>query len=152
MKRLLNAFRCFFRALADASFADNLRGKEQPLQDAKLLLAFLQEEGRLVDFLQEDISEFDDEQIGAAVREVHEKTRKALQKVFVIESVTEQSEGETIKIVENFDKNTLKLVGKVTGSPPFTGTVQHHGWKIVNTKQLPRKDDPSVIAKAEVEI
>lgn len=152
MKRLLNAFRCFFRALADGNFADNLQRKEEPLQDAKLLLAFLQEEGRLVDFLQEDISEFDDEQIGAAVREVHTKTRLALQKVFTIEAITEQSEGETIKIVENFDKNAIKLVGKVTGNPPFSGTVQHHGWKIVACKKLPTQQNVSVIAKAEVEI
>ena len=147
MKRLLNAFRCFFRALVDGNFANNLHSQEQPLKDAKLLLAFLQEEGRLVDFLQEDISEFDDEQIGAAVREVHTKTRQALHKVFTIEAITEQSEGETIKIVENFDKNAIKLVGKVTGNPPFSGTVQHHGWKIVASKKLPAQENVSVIEK-----
>ncbi|WP_372369859.1 DUF2760 domain-containing protein [Candidatus Uabimicrobium sp. HlEnr_7] len=150
MKRLLNAFRCFFRALTDGNFPN--QQKQDPLKDAKLLLAFLQEEGRLVDFLQEDISEFDDEQIGAAAREVHEKTRKALNKIFTIESVTQQSEGESIKIVENFEKNAIQLVGNVAGAPPYTGTVQHHGWRIVESKKLPAQEDSSVIAKAEIEI
>lgn len=153
MGKLTIAFRCFFRALKDANFAKHLEGKQkEPLEDAKLLLAFLQEEGRLVDFLQEDISEYDDEQVGAAVREVHKKTAKALNKIFIIESITEQSEGEKIKILENFDTNSIKLVGNVTNASSFSGTVQHHGWKIVETKQLPPKDNSSIIAQAEVEI
>ncbi|MCD4755860.1 MAG: DUF2760 domain-containing protein, partial [Deltaproteobacteria bacterium] len=40
-------------------------------------LGLLQREGRLIDFLQEDIEPYDDAQIGAAVREVHRGCRAA---------------------------------------------------------------------------
>ena len=152
MGRLTSAFRCFFHVLKNPKAAEALnKQKQEALKDAKLLLSLLQEEGRLIDFLQEDISDYEDEQIGAAVREIHKKTAQALNKVFTIETVTEQLEGEKIKIVENFDKNSIKLVGNVN-KPPFHGVVQHHGWKIVETKKLPQKENSSIIAQAEVEI
>jgi hypothetical protein len=40
-------------------------------QAAVQMLAILQREGRLMDFLQEDLSLYDDAQIGAAVRNIH---------------------------------------------------------------------------------
>ena len=40
------------------------------------LFAVLQREGRLLDFLQEDLSLYEDGQIGAAVRSIHENCKK----------------------------------------------------------------------------
>ncbi len=51
------------------------------------VLALLQRKGRLIDFLQEDLSEFEDDQIGAAVRSVHEGCREALTESVKLEPV-----------------------------------------------------------------
>src|SRR5262249_54971860 len=40
------------------------------------LLALLQREGRLLDFLMEDVQPYTDAQIGAAVRDIHRNSRK----------------------------------------------------------------------------
>src|SRR5262249_27976756 len=42
------------------------------------LLALLQRDGRLVDFLREDVGAYSDAQIGAAVREVHANCRRTI--------------------------------------------------------------------------
>ena len=47
---------------------------------AAQLLAVLQRDGRLIDFLMEDVITYADAQIGAAVRNVHAGCRQALQK------------------------------------------------------------------------
>ena len=53
-----------------------------PAENAALrLLAALQEDGRLVDFLTEDIQGYSDEQIGAATRGIHDACRKALREL-----------------------------------------------------------------------
>ncbi len=45
---------------------------------ALLLLAILQREGRLIDFLQEDVAAFSDADVGAAARVVHEGCKRGL--------------------------------------------------------------------------
>jgi hypothetical protein len=42
------------------------------------MLGILQREGRLIDFLEEDVASFTDAQIGAAVRDIHKGCKKAL--------------------------------------------------------------------------
>jgi len=47
-------------------------------------LAILQEKGRLVDFLMDDITAYDDAQVGAAARVIHQGCKAALQEHFKI--------------------------------------------------------------------
>ena len=42
------------------------------------MLAILQRDSRLVDFLMEDIAAYSDDQIGAAVRELHDQCRDSI--------------------------------------------------------------------------
>src|SRR5262252_1134508 len=51
---------------------------------ALALLASFQREGRLVDFLQQEVAGFSDEDIGAAARVVHGGCRKVFHQFFVI--------------------------------------------------------------------
>src|SRR5437867_3759510 len=75
-----------------------------PPTDAALrLLGALQEEGRLVDFLEEDLSPYPDDQIGAAVRTIHEGCRKALRERIAVEPVLRGAEGETVTVEAGFD-------------------------------------------------
>jgi hypothetical protein len=118
------------------------------------LLTLLQREGRLVDFLQEDIEALPDEQIGAAVREVHRKCRHVLHEHLVLAPVMSQPEGERVEVPSGFDPSSVQLTGNVTGQPPFRGTLQHPGWRVREIKITPpaREVDEFVLQPAEVEI
>lgn len=118
------------------------------------LFATLQREGRLLDFFQEDLSLYEDDQIGAAVRSIHENCKKTMNRYLTPEPVMELAEGDSIEIPAGFDQNAIKLVGNVVGEPPFRGVLRHRGWKL-RSASLPKLSDsgsPDIIAPAEVEI
>lgn len=118
------------------------------------ILGLLQREGRLLDFLQEDIEPYEDAQIGAAVREVHRGCRTALKEVFGLAPVLNAAEGSQVEIEDDFDPARIKLIGNVHGRPPFKGTLRHCGWKFteVHLPEWTSKETTNVLAPAEVEI
>ena len=122
-------------------------------QGALGLLAALQADGRLVDFLEEDLAPYGDEQVGGAARDIHQGCQRALRERVTLEPVLAGAEGEAVTVEAGFDPAAIRLTGNVTGSPPFRGVLRHAGWR-VKTVTLPvrRGQDPHVIAPAEVEI
>ncbi|KJS33540.1 MAG: hypothetical protein VR64_01925 [Desulfatitalea sp. BRH_c12] len=118
------------------------------------LIATLQKEGRLLDFFSEDLAQYDDGQIGAAVRNIHENCKKTIHKYLAPQAVVDREEGEEISVDKDFDANELKLVGNVTGHPPFKGIVRHRGWRTrkIDLPTLSGQQDPGIIAPAEIEI
>lgn len=118
------------------------------------ILGLLQREGRLIDFLQEDITPFSDEQIGAAVREVHKGCRNALSESFKLEPVLDAVEGSEVEVDEDFNPLHIKLVGNIHGKPPFKGVLRHCGWRysVINLPEWTAKEKTDVVAPAEVEI
>ena len=125
----------------------------RPADGALRLLGLLQEQGRLVDFLEEDLTPYPDDQIGGAVRAIHEGCRKALHAQFALEPVMRGAEGEDVTVDAGFDTAEVRLTGNVAGAPPFRGVLRHGGWR-VTAATLPERQgiDPRVIAPAEVEI
>jgi hypothetical protein len=138
---------------APAAVAAPATPADPPEHAALRLLAALQEEGRLVDFFTEDITPYSDEQIGAATRGIHASCRKALHSTITVEPVMVGEEGATVTVPVGFDPAAIRLVGEVTGTPPFTGVLRHAGWR-ATAVNIPRRSgqDPQVIAPAEVEI
>jgi len=119
-----------------------------------LLLTGLQREGRLVDFLEQDVAGFSDEEVGAAARVVHGGCRKALRQYLELAPASPQAEGEIVTLPAGFDAERFRLTGNVAGQPPFRGALKHHGW-VVREIRLPAVNeslDPRVIAPAEVEL
>jgi hypothetical protein len=118
------------------------------------MLAVLQSESRLIDFLLEDIAAFPDAQVGQAVREIHRKAQAALKQHLVLEPVVSGSEGETVTVPKGFDPSAVRVLGNVTGEPPFTGQVQHPGWRVRELKLAPPPagQDEFVIQPAEVQL
>ncbi len=119
-------------------------------------LATLQEQGRLIDFLMDDITTYDDGQVGAAARVVHQGCKAALQEHFRIRPVREESEGSSVTIAAGYPADEYRLIGKISGAAPFSGTLVHRGWKTESVK-LPRivrvnADRLPTIAPAEVEL
>jgi hypothetical protein len=131
------------------------RHAEDSPDRAVQLLALLQREGRLVDFLSEDIAPYQDAQVGAAVRELHANCRKALAQYVTLEPVIDGEEDRPVTVEEGFDPAAVKLVGNVTGRPPLRGLLRHRGWRVaeINLPSLsPQGAGRAVVAPAEVEI
>lgn len=118
------------------------------------LLALFQREGRLVDFLEQDVAAFPDADVGAAARVVHEGCRKALRQHAKISAVRSEEEGAGITIADGYAAHEVKLIGNVAGKPPYKGVLRHRGWRVRDlVVPTPTKDhDATVIAPAEVEL
>jgi hypothetical protein len=127
---------------------------ESSMTPALQLLSLLQREGRLVDFVEQDITGFDDADIGAAARVVHEGCRKALREHLKVAPVRTEEEGAKVTLVTGFSPAEVKLSGDVRGTAPYSGVLRHKGWRVTELK-LPvsvEGHDAKVIAPAEVEL
>ena len=117
-------------------------------------LALLQEKGRLVDFLMEDITAYDDAQVGAAARVIHQGCKEVLAEHFSITPVSGAEEGSRVTVQAGYAAEEYRLIGKISGNPPFSGKLIHKGWRTDYVK-LPRtakSDRLPAIAPAEVEL
>jgi hypothetical protein len=176
LNRILLAFRCFFNILFHGELSAETLGKlrlgrpatvsaASPRQAAPAapaartadgalqILGILQRDSRLVDFLMEDIAGYSDEQIGAAVRELHDQCRDSISRYLTLQPVIDGVEG-TYTNAPSTDANVVKFVGNVPAMPPKGGTLRHKGWRAVKV-DLPAiagRQDPSIIAPAEIEI
>ena len=118
------------------------------------MLALLQRDGRLVDFLEEDISVYPDAQLGAAVRTIHETCRQVLDHYVKLEPILDSEEDQPVTVQAGFDPAAIKLIGNVAGEPPIRGVLRHKGWRVkeVNLPPLPQAAGRMVVAPAEVEL
>ncbi|MBX3685053.1 MAG: DUF2760 domain-containing protein [Rhodocyclaceae bacterium] len=167
MGRISLALSSFFRIVANPAFAARVgaldsappAAEAQPLQqaapDAALqLLGLLQREARFIDFIQEDVAAYSDADVGAASRVVHEGCRKVLRENFSIGPVRDEAEGSHVTLAEGFDAAANRVTGNVVGEPPFSGTISHRGWQVLETRlpQLAAGHDLHILAPAEVEL
>lgn len=128
---------------------------EKATPDAALqLLALFQREGRLVDFLEQDIVSFSDADVGAAARVVHEGCRKAMRHHVEVAPIRSEEEGARVTLEAGFDASRIKLIGNVQGSAPFNGTLTHKGWRAakLSLPEATAGHDATILAPAEVEL
>ncbi len=183
MGRIGLAFRIFFSVLFRAETAEQVRHLEavtaepteaaptpapvsQPEPVAKpkpaptrsealILLETLQREARFLDFIQEDISSYTNEQVGGAVRDVHRGCRSTLKRMFNLGPVTSAPEGSSLTLKGDESAAQFRLVGKVVEQRPVTGVLVHPGWKAERC-ELPTwsgdQETKLILAPAEVEI
>src|SRR5437868_15439832 len=150
--RLWFAVVCFFRIVFNPEFARRVAEAERPVEPSWNVLTTLQREGRLIDFCEEDLAGFSDAQVGAAARTVHDGCRKAVREAFTLIPVRAEPEGSPVTLAAGFDPRAVRLTGNVTGSPPFSGVLRHHGWKAAQVRLPAASGDSSLIAPAEVEL
>jgi hypothetical protein len=179
--RFMLAFALFFRVLFDAAFAGRalaLRAgqddegadrnqpapappappppqlREAPAEAALQLLGLLQREGRLMDFLQEDMGAYTDAQVGAAARVVHDQCKRALDSHLSLERIRSEEEGARVSVPKGFSPSEIRLLGNVSGEPPFSGALTHAGWRVarIELPKLSDGHDVHIIAPAEVEL
>ena len=156
-----------FRVLLNGEFAGRIKqglkvleaesvapAPEKVHASSLLLLSALQREGRLVDFLQQEVAGFSNEQVGAAARVVHNGCRKVVLQYFEFEPAAKETEGSEVTVAKGFDPQRFRLTGNVAGQPPFRGTLRHHGWvaRTIRMPSLSSSLDPRLVAPAEVEL
>ena len=168
-KRWQYAFRAFFSLIFHGRIADDILAAFRAPATARVapaptppvetnvravqILAILQRDGRLVDFLMEDLAAYSNDQIGAAVRDVHRGCRQALDKYATLAPVLDAAEGSTVTVEAGSDAARVKVVGNAAGSPPFRGVLRHRGWDATRLDLPPLPASAhSVLAPAEVEI
>ncbi len=176
MGRLILAFKTFFKVLGNSDFANQLDHladsaiqpkleepapktseppQPEPRNGALTLLEALQREARLLDFIQEDLSSYQDAQVGAAVRDVHRGCREIFDRYFNLQACLDQEEGATIEVTDKTDVAQVRLIGNVVETRPVSGTLVHSGWKAAKCA-LPdwvgEEQNKSVLAPAEVEV
>ena len=181
MRRFLLAIRAFFRVLFDGAVARHVAqildgepspaAQEEPAprpkpkqppqprpparSDALTLVATLQREARLIDFVKESLGGFSDAQIGAVARDVHRDCGKVLDRLFAFRPVLAEQEGAEVEVPAGFDTGRYRLTGNVTGEPPFRGRLVHHGWEAAAC-ELPAWSGTEaaarVVAPVEVEL
>ena len=118
------------------------------------MLALMQQEGRLIDFLEEDLQPYSDAQIGSAVRAIHSGCRAVINERVDLAPILPGAEGSTVTIQPGFDPAAVRVSGNVRGEPPYQGVLRHPGWRSVSFK-LPDStgaSDHTILAPAEVEV
>ena len=127
---------------------------ERDVAPALQLLALFQREGRLVDFLQQDLTGFGDAEIGAATRVVHDGCKRALTRHVKVAPIRSEAEGAKVTLEAGYAPAQVKLTGNVAGSAPYRGVLRHRGWR-AESIDLPRAvgdHDAHVLAPAEIEL
>src|SRR5687767_10178039 len=127
--RLKMAWRILIDAVFAARVEDGLNELEAKQKQSKatippervhasglMRLAALQREGRLVDFLRQDVAGFSDDDVGAAARVVHGGCQKVLKQFFEFEHAVKGEEGVPISVPPGFDAQRIRLTGNVTGA------------------------------------
>ena len=178
MSRIFLAFRCFFSILFRGRLVDTTaaalglsRRAAPPGQPAAAktpaaappaaktsdgalqVLGILQRDARLLDFLMEDITGYSDDQVGAAVRELHDQCRDAIGRYVTLQPVIDGVEG-TFTQAPSKDPNVVKFIGNVPAKPPSGGVLRHKGWRAVkiDLPTLGARQDAAILAPAEIEI
>ena len=174
MNRIVLAFRAFFNLLfsgelsAEILIALNLSRRSGTVpakaappvpaapaarasDGALQILAILQRDSRLIDFLMEDISAYSDEQVGAAVRDVQAQSKQSLERYLQFQPVIDGVEGTYTK-TEGIAQGAIKLIGNVpaNGKAPG-GLLRHKGWQAAKV-DLPASVPGMVLAPAEIEV
>jgi hypothetical protein len=168
LSRISLAFKSFFAILFGDGLPDQVAkafgySKEAPPKPAPeirasdgaiQILSILQRDSRLIDFLMEDITNFSDDQVGAAVRNLHEQCRISLLGYMELRPVIDGVEGTPARIGVS-DPNAIKLLGNVPASGKAAqGILRHKGWMVdkVDLPKLSPTRNPNLLAPAEVEI
>jgi len=172
LNRIVLAFRSFFAILFTGKLpvevaqalgfsltktqptAPKAAPQARPQDGAVQILGILQRDSRLIDFLMEDISAYSDEQVGAAVRSLHDQSRDSLNRYLRLAPVIDGVEGTFTKI-DSSDPSSVKLLGNVpvSGKAPG-GLLRHKGWRAekIDLPPIVSLASASIIAPAEIEV
>ena len=157
MNRFVLGWQPLWKIWTEPEFADRAEGllRKAPSGPDLRVLAVLQRDGRLVDFLQEDIDPYSDAQVGAAVRDIHRGCRKALRDYLTVSPILPRRRGvgghHRPGLRPGLDPPDRQRPGlaAVPGGPQASRLAGRGG---PPARPPGARDDSSVLAPAEVEI
>ncbi len=121
--------------------------------EALTLLSALQREARLIDLVMEPLEGLEDAAIGAAVREVFRDSQKTLNRMFALQPLADEEEGDTIDLPASRSPAMYRLVGNATTAT--RGRIAHRGWRATKC-EVPKwtgaASESNVIAPIDVEV
>ena len=155
------AERASYRVAADRRVAERVRQvleppppppPPKPSGEPLRLLTVLQRDSRFLDFFMDDINAASDEQVLAFVKKMHPECQASLKDHLELAPVMADIEGNSVEVPAGFDPSAIRLLGNVTGEPPFRGTLEHRGWcvKAIKLAPPPVGQDEFVVQPAEV--
>ena len=171
MSRIAFAFRSFFAILFSGNLPADIaeafgftkpkpipvpkpERQISPADGALQILGILQRDSRLIDFLMEDIAGYSDDQVGAAVRSLHDQCHQSLTRYLQLSPVIDGVEGTFTKVV-NHDPASVKLLGNVPANGKASGgLLRHKGWRAdkIDLPPLAGSQNTAVLSPAEIEI
>lgn len=177
MSRIGLAFRAFFSVLGGSlpeDIAEAFGYSKTPLKKvpeppkepvikpeagALQVLGILQRDARFLDFVMEDVAAYSDDQVGAAVRNVHAHCQESIRKYFKLAPVIDGVEGTFTKPESAGalakDAAAIKFIGNLPPQgKPAGGLLRHKGWRVdsVTLPTVNAKQNQSILAPAELEV
>jgi len=146
------------KATPEAPVAPKTSREARTRHELAHFLGLMQEKGRLVDFLMEDLAGQPDERVGQVARVVHQGCRDVLNDCFALEPVQAAEEGKELTLDADTPPEQVRLIGSVKGEPPHTGILLHKGWKTTKvdlpeiSRELAEDPDTYLVAPAELEV
>lgn len=124
------------------------------------LLGLLQKQGRFLDFVMNDITQYSDQQVSTASRIVHQGCSKVLKEYFDIQPVFNDPEGSSIQLSSSTNPRYYRMLGQdneiSSQSAPDSAYLLHKGWQTlsVNLPKRVKADQAAkrLISPAELEI
>ncbi len=160
--RLSLAIKAFIKAFKEPQQAHifltqvptTTKGVRTPDQSHLRLIFQMQQAGRFIDFIKEDLTPFSDAQVGAVARKIHQDCGKIIEDLITIRPLRDEPEGSTIQVPRGYQAEEIKVFGNVKGTPPFNGSLMHRGWKAhkLSLPKVMQEGNAQIICPAEVEI
>ena len=130
---------------------ESSRPIESARSEAITLLSALQREARLVDLIQEDLSQFSDAQVGAAARPCLEQSAATLRRLMDLKPICEAADGSTVDVGPDQTPARYQWTGEGSAT---SGCLIHHGWQATQV-ELPKfrgeSADALIIAPAQLQ-
>lgn len=121
--------------------------------EALTLLSALQREARFIDLVMEPLEGVADAAIGAAAREVLRDSQKTLNRMFALQPLADEDEGDSIDLPASPSPAMYRLVG--SASSAARGSIAHRGWRATKC-EVPKwtgaASESNVLAPIEVEV
>lgn len=130
LREQLDAVRRAYQELQTRSEQQQLK-RQLAGREFMHILSRLQEKGRFVDFIMEEIGTYTDQQVGTAARYVHAGCRAVVREYLDLAPLHQGAEGAAVTVPKPAPATELQFLGRSAVNFPVTGRLVHRGWRVV---------------------
>jgi hypothetical protein len=130
LREQLDALRRAYQELQTRSEQQQLK-QQLAGREFMHILSRLQEKGRFIDFIMEEIGSYSDQQVGTAARYVHAGCRAVVREYLDLAPLHQGAEGAAVTVPKPAPAAELQFLGRSAVNFPVTGRLVHRGWRVV---------------------